>query len=72
MPAPIPARPDPKPVADPALALAGDRSASHAVLFQRQGEISGALLPQWLSGYAFLFSAGQRLVAQLVPGSRTA
>ena len=29
----------------------------HSVLLQRQGEISGALLPQWLSGYAFLFPA---------------
>jgi ABC-type transport system substrate-binding protein len=38
-----------------ALALAVDRSAIHTVLLQRQGEISGALLPQWLSGYAFLF-----------------
>ena len=27
------------------------------MLLQRQGEISGALLPQWLSGYAFVFSA---------------
>src|SRR5450432_1883404 len=40
-----------------ALALAVDRSAIHTVLLQRQGEISGALLPQWLSGYAFLFPA---------------
>jgi ABC-type oligopeptide transport system substrate-binding subunit len=38
-----------------ALALVVDRSAIHTVLLQRQGEISGALLPQWLSGYAFLF-----------------
>jgi hypothetical protein len=38
-----------------ALALAVDRSAIHTVLLQRQGEISGALLPQWLSGYGFLF-----------------
>jgi ABC-type transport system substrate-binding protein len=40
-----------------ALALAVDRSAILTVLLQRQGEISGALLPQWLSGYAFLFPA---------------
>ncbi|HEY1336221.1 MAG TPA: ABC transporter substrate-binding protein [Bryobacteraceae bacterium] len=40
-----------------ALALAVDRTAIHNVLLQRQGEISGALLPQWLSGYAFLFPA---------------
>jgi hypothetical protein len=38
-----------------ALALAVDRAAIHNVLLQRQGEVSGALLPQWLSGYAFLF-----------------
>jgi hypothetical protein len=38
-----------------ALALAVDRAAIHNVLLQRQGEIAGALLPQWLSGYAFLF-----------------
>ena len=40
-----------------ALALAVDRAAILNVLLQRQGEISGALLPQWLSGYAFLFNA---------------
>jgi peptide/nickel transport system substrate-binding protein len=38
-----------------ALALAVDRSAIYNVLLQRQGEISGGLLPQWISGYAFLF-----------------
>jgi hypothetical protein len=38
-----------------ALALAVDRAAIHTVLLQRQGEVSGALLPQWISGYAFLF-----------------
>jgi hypothetical protein len=38
-----------------ALALAVDRAAIHAVLMQRQGDVSAALLPQWLSGYAFLF-----------------
>ena len=44
-----------------ALALAVDRAAIHSVLLQRQGEISGALLPQWLSGYAFLFPAAADL-----------
>ena len=44
-----------------ALALAIDRAAIHAVLFQRQGEVSAALLPQWLSGYAFLFPAARDL-----------
>ena len=38
-----------------ALALAIDRVAIHNVLLRRQGEISGGLLPQWISGYAFLF-----------------
>jgi len=38
-----------------ALALVVDRAAFHTVLFARQGEVSAALLPQWLSGYAFLF-----------------
>ena len=38
-----------------ALALAVNRAAIHNVLLQGQGEISGALLPQWISGYAFLF-----------------
>jgi len=40
-----------------ALSLAVDRGAIHRVLLQQQGEISGALLPQWLTGYAFLFAA---------------
>jgi peptide/nickel transport system substrate-binding protein len=40
-----------------ALALAINRTAIHNVLLQKQGEISGALLPQWVSGYAFLFPA---------------
>jgi len=40
-----------------ALSLAVDRTAIFNVLLQRQGEISGALLPQWLSGYAFAFNS---------------
>jgi ABC-type transport system substrate-binding protein len=40
-----------------ALALAIDRAAMHNVLLQKQGEITAALLPQWLSGYAFAFSS---------------
>ena len=44
-----------------ALALAVDRAAIETVLLQRQGEISGALLPAWLSGYAFLFPGRQDL-----------
>jgi hypothetical protein len=38
------------------LALSVDRAAIHSVLFQRQGEIAGGLLPQWISGYTFLFA----------------
>ena len=39
-----------------ALALSVDRAAIHSVLLQRQGEIAGGLLPQWISGDAFIFS----------------
>lgn len=39
-----------------AVALAIDRPSIQRVLLDRQGDISGALLPQWLSGYAFLFT----------------
>jgi peptide/nickel transport system substrate-binding protein len=38
-----------------ALSMAIDRAAIVNVLLQRQGEPAGSLLPQWLSGYAFLF-----------------
>jgi len=44
-----------------ALSLAIDRAAIHNVLLQKQGEIAGGCLPQWLSGYAFLFSAERNL-----------
>lgn len=59
-----------------ALALAVDRSAIYSVLLQKQGEISGALLPQWITGYAFVFGASadiaraQSLVAEVVPADR--
>ncbi len=47
------------PVEDPrlreAIALSIDRGAIQSVLLQRQGESTGAILPAWLSGYAFLF-----------------
>ena len=39
-----------------AVALSIDRSAMQRVMLDKQGEVSGALLPQWISGYAFLFS----------------
>ncbi len=53
-----------------ALALAVDRTAIYNVLLQRQGEVTGALLPQWLSGYAFLFPAAADLARArtLAPG----
>jgi peptide/nickel transport system substrate-binding protein len=38
-----------------AIALSIDRAAIHSVLLQKQGQATAALLPQWLSGYAFLF-----------------
>ncbi len=60
-----------------ALSLAVDRGIIHRVLLQQQGEISGALLPQWLSGYAFLFPAAadiaraRSLLAGVPPAART-
>lgn len=42
-----------------AIGLSIDRSAIQNVLLQRQGEISAALLPQWLSGYSFVFPVGR-------------
>jgi len=44
-----------------AIALAIDRAAIHNVLLQRQGQPASALLPQWLTGYAFLFAAARDL-----------
>ncbi len=60
-----------------ALALSVVRTAIHSVLLQRQGEISGALLPQWITGYSFLFGAepdvakAKALVDGLSPAERT-
>lgn len=42
-----------------AISLAIDRASIQNVIFQRQGEVAGSLLPNWLTGYAFLFSAAQ-------------
>jgi len=44
-----------------AIALSIDRTAIHTVLLQRQGVPAGSILPQWLSGYAFLFSTARDL-----------
>jgi MarR-like DNA-binding transcriptional regulator SgrR of sgrS sRNA len=52
-----------------ALALSIDRVAIHTVLLQNQGEVSGALLPKWLSGYSFLFPVVRNVARarQIVP-----
>ncbi|HZP04165.1 MAG TPA: ABC transporter substrate-binding protein [Terracidiphilus sp.] len=43
------------------IAAAVDRSALFNVIFQKQGEITASLLPQELSGYAFIFSTDRDL-----------
>ncbi|HWQ56929.1 MAG TPA: ABC transporter substrate-binding protein [Bryobacteraceae bacterium] len=61
-----------------ALARSIDRAAIHNVLLQRRGEIAGGLLPQWLSGWEFLFPSApdlpraRQLAAALPPSGRTA
>lgn len=40
-----------------ALSLAMDRGTIQNVLLQRQGDPAASILPQWMSGYAILFSA---------------
>jgi ABC-type transport system substrate-binding protein len=57
-----------------ALALSIDRAAIQGVLLQKQGEPAGGLLPEWLSGYAFLFrtardTARARQLASAIPPS---
>lgn len=55
-----------------ALALAIDRAPIVNVLAQRRGEAAFGLLPQWLSGYAFLFAApGKQTVSQMRTGPLT-
>ena len=44
-----------------AIAEAVDRSALFNVIFQKQGEITASLLPQSVTGYAFLFPADRDL-----------
>ncbi len=44
-----------------AISLSIDRAAIHNVIFQRQGEVASSLLPNWLTGYAFLFPAAPDL-----------
>src|SRR5205807_5730536 len=40
-----------------AISLSVDRDSINNVLLQKQGEPAYGLLPQWLTGYAFLFSS---------------
>jgi peptide/nickel transport system substrate-binding protein len=53
------------PLANPmlrsAIASAVDRSALYNVIFQKQGELTASLLPQSLTGYAFLFPVDRDL-----------
>ena len=44
-----------------ALSLSLDRGTMASVLLQKQAEPAAALLPQWLSGYAFLFTVDTNL-----------
>ena len=44
-----------------AIAEAVDRSALSNVIFQKQGEVTASLLPQRLTGYAFLFPTDRHL-----------
>jgi peptide/nickel transport system substrate-binding protein len=44
-----------------ALALSIDRSSIRSVVLQGAGEPSGGILPNWISGYAFVFGDGQNL-----------
>jgi len=46
----------PKPTLGDALSLSLDRATMANVLLQRQAEPAASFLPQWLSGYAFVFS----------------
>ncbi len=60
-----------------AIALSIDRVAMHGFLLQKQGEVTAALLPQWISGYAFVFPTAldlpraRALANALPPAART-
>jgi len=45
-----------------ALALSIDRASIRSVVLQGSGEPSGAILPSWISGYAFVFPTEQNLL----------
>lgn len=69
--------PAPDPRLREALALSIDRAAMHTVLLQKQGEPTAALLPRWISGYAFAFptapdlARARALANALPPAART-
>jgi len=44
-----------------AISLSIDRAAIQSTLLQKQGEAAAGLLPQWVSGYSFLFPATPNL-----------
>ncbi len=44
-----------------AISLSVDREAMARVLLQKQADAAGSFLPQWLSGYAFLFDTERNL-----------
>lgn len=50
------------PNAREAVALTLDRASMHSVLLQKQGEPTAALIPQWISGYAFTFTSTRDLI----------
>ncbi len=52
-----------------ALSLSIDRAAIQSVLLQKQGEPAGGLLPEWLSGYAFLFPTARDTARARQPAS---
>jgi MarR-like DNA-binding transcriptional regulator SgrR of sgrS sRNA len=55
-----------------AVALSIDRAAIQRVLLQREGEVSAALLPQWLSGYSFVFPSARDLARARQMGAGSA
>jgi len=44
-----------------ALAASVDRASLFNVVFQKQGEVSASLLPNWMSGYSFAFNVAPNL-----------
>jgi peptide/nickel transport system substrate-binding protein len=52
-----------------ALALSIDSAALNNVVFQSAGEPTGALLPNWLSGYGFVYPAGSVATRPRAPHS---